>query len=78
VFGPHTSNFREGAELLVAAGAALVVRDAKEVEGALEGLLSDPARRAAMGEAAFEAVVGRQGAVLQTLELIERFLMGGV
>jgi 3-deoxy-D-manno-octulosonic-acid transferase len=77
VFGPHTSNFREGAELLVTAGAALVVRDAKEVEGALDGLLSDPARRAAMGEAAFEAVVGRQGAVLQTLELIERFLMGG-
>jgi hypothetical protein len=30
-----------------------------------------------MGEAAFEAVVGRQGAVLVTLELIERFLMGG-
>ncbi|MEK7709109.1 MAG: 3-deoxy-D-manno-octulosonic acid transferase [candidate division NC10 bacterium] len=77
VFGPHTSNFREGAELLVTAGAALVVRDAKEVEGALDELLSDPARRAAMGEAAFEAVVGRQGAVLQTLELIERFLMGG-
>lgn len=77
VFGPHTSNFREGAELLVTAGAALVVRDAKDLEGALDELLSDPARRAAMGEAAFEVVVGRQGAVLQTLELIERFLMGG-
>ncbi|MBI2152467.1 MAG: 3-deoxy-D-manno-octulosonic acid transferase [Candidatus Rokubacteria bacterium] len=75
VFGPHTTNFREGAELLVTAGAALVVRDAKELEGALDGLLSDPTRRAAMGEAAFEAVAGRQGAVLQTLELIERFLM---
>ncbi len=77
VFGSHTSNFREGAELLVTAGAALVVRDARELEGALDGLLSDPARRAAMGEAAFEAVVGRQGAVRETLELIERFLMGG-
>lgn len=75
VFGPHTHNFREGAELLVNAGAALVVSDQKELEGALDGLLSDPARRAAMGEAAYEAVVGRQGAVLRTLELIERFLM---
>ncbi|MBI3031216.1 MAG: 3-deoxy-D-manno-octulosonic acid transferase [Candidatus Rokubacteria bacterium] len=77
VFGPHTTNFREGAELLVTAGAALVVRDAKELAGALDRLLSDPALTATMGEAAFEAVAGRQGAVLQTLELIERFLMGG-
>ena len=75
VFGPHTSNFREGAELLVNAGAALVVSDAKELEGALDRLLSDAGLRTRMGEAAFEAVAGRQGAVLQTLELIERFLM---
>ena len=76
VFGPHTTNFREGAELLVNAGGALVVSDGKELERALDRLLSDPGLRASMGEAAFEAVAGRQGAVRETLELIERFLMG--
>jgi 3-deoxy-D-manno-octulosonic-acid transferase len=75
VFGPHTTNFREGAELLLAAGAALVVRDSGEVERALDRLLSDSRLRASMGEAAAEAVAGRQGAVRETLELIERFLL---
>ncbi len=77
VFGPHTANFREGAELLVKAGAALVVRDDQELEAALDRLLCDPGLRASMGEAAFEAVAGRQGAVRETLELIERFLIPG-
>ncbi len=75
VFGPHTTNFREGAELLLAAGAALVVRDSGEVELALDRLLMDSRLRARMGEAAAEAVAGRQGAVRETLELIERFLL---
>lgn len=78
VFGPHTTNFRESAELLLSAGAALVVRDSGELQRALDRLLAEPALRATMGEAAFEAVAGRQGAVLQTLELVERFLMRGV
>ena len=76
VFGPHTANFREGAELLVTAGGALIVRDGKELESVVDRLLSDRGLRATMGEAAFEAVAGRQGAVRETLELIERFLMG--
>ena len=74
VFGPHTTNFRDGTDLLVMAGAAFVVRGRPELERALDRLLADPGLRASMGEAAFEAVVGRQGAVLETLELIERFL----
>ena len=77
VFGPHTTNFRDGTELLVTAGAALVVRERPELERALDRLLADPGLRASMGAAAFEAVSGRQGAVLETLELIERFLLKG-
>lgn len=75
VFGPHTTNFRDGTELLVAARGALVVRERRELEQALDRLLADSTLRQSMGDAAFEAVSGRQGAVRETLELIERFLL---
>ncbi|MBI3625830.1 MAG: 3-deoxy-D-manno-octulosonic acid transferase [Candidatus Rokubacteria bacterium] len=74
VFGPHTTNFRDGTELLMKAGAARVVRDGRDLANILDQLLRDPGLRASMGEAAFEAVAGRQGALRHTLELIERFL----
>lgn len=77
VFGPHTTNFRESAELLLGAGAALLVGGSGELDLALQRLLEDPGLRASMGEAAFEAVTGHQGAVLKTLELIESFLWPG-
>jgi 3-deoxy-D-manno-octulosonic-acid transferase len=75
LFGPHTENFRESAELLAKSGGGLVVRDAAELERAMTRLLGDPALRAAMGAAAFAAVAARQGAVRETLALIERFLI---
>lgn len=77
VFGPHTSNFRESAELLTGAGGALVVRDAEELEQATRRLLEDPELARTMGEAAFQAVVGRQGAVEATLDLVARYLYPG-
>ena len=73
--GPHTANFREAADLLARAGAAMVVSSAAEMQVALTLLLGDPARRARMGEAGYEAVAARQGAVRETLELIDRFLV---
>jgi 3-deoxy-D-manno-octulosonic-acid transferase len=75
LFGPHTENFRESAELLAGSGGGLVVRDAAELERAMTRLLGDPALRAAMGAAGFAAVAARQGAVRETLTLIERFLI---
>jgi 3-deoxy-D-manno-octulosonic-acid transferase len=74
LFGPHTSNFRESAEALLAAGGAQLVREGTELEGAVGILLEDADLRQRMGEAAFKAVVGRQGAVKHTLELVERLL----
>jgi len=74
LFGPHSSNFRESAELLVAAGGALVVHDGGELEAAARRLLDDPALAKAMGAAAFQAVVGSQGAVQATLDLVARYL----
>jgi 3-deoxy-D-manno-octulosonic-acid transferase len=74
LFGPHTANFREAAELLVRSGGGQVVNGAAELQAALTRLLGDAARRTRMGEAGFEAVAARQGAVRETLELIDRFL----
>jgi 3-deoxy-D-manno-octulosonic-acid transferase len=77
LFGPHTTNFRESAELLLEAGGALVVRDGAELEVQMAALLVDAERRRLMGEAAFKAVAGRRGAIKHTLELVERYLMDG-
>jgi len=77
LFGPHTTNFRESAELLVEAEGALVARDGAELEAHMGALLMDAERRRLMGEAAFKAVAGRRGAIKHTLELVERYLMDG-
>lgn len=75
LFGPYTSNFRESAELLQAAGGAVVVKDAEGLESETGRLLASAELRMLMGEAGFAAVVSRQGAVNETLDLIERFLL---
>jgi len=77
LFGPHTTNFRESAELLLEAEGALVARDGAELEAHVGALLMDAERRRLMGEAAFKAVAGRRGAIKHTLELVERYLMDG-
>ena len=75
LFGPHTSNFRESAELLLSAGGATLVDAADGLEPALTKLLSDADLRLRMGEAALQAVASRRGALKQTLELVERYLL---
>lgn len=74
--GPHTENFRDAASLLVGAGGAAVISDARQLGAALGLLLSDPARRAAMGAAAAQAAASRQGAVQTTLDLVLSLLDG--
>ncbi len=75
LYGPHTENFRESAQMLHAAGGALVVTDASELESETRRLFENPALRARMGEAGWAAVAARQGAVGQTLALVEQVLM---
>lgn len=77
LFGPYTSNFREGAELLQMSGGGIVVKDGEELARELTRLLEnrDLARR--MGQAARETFAGRQGAVSATLDLIARHLWPG-
>jgi 3-deoxy-D-manno-octulosonic-acid transferase len=75
LFGPHTGNFRESADALLTTGGAVLVRDGAELERGVRVLLEDVELRRRTGEAAFQAIVGRQGAVKHTIELVERFLM---
>ena len=74
LFGPHTENFRESAALLLEAGAAERVADARALAAATRRLLREPARAAAMAEAGYAVVATRQGAVRSTLDLLERFV----
>jgi 3-deoxy-D-manno-octulosonic-acid transferase len=73
--GPHTDNFREAAGLLVASGGAVVVHDAASLGLELRRLLADGGLAARRGEAGFESLSAHHGAVRQTLDLVERFLV---
>lgn len=75
LFGPHMENFREPAALLQSVGAGLLVRDAAALGRELGRLLGDEALRAKLGEAGAEAAASRHGAVRETLELVEHFLL---
>ncbi len=77
LYGPHTSNFREGALLLERSGGGLVVKDALELERELSCLLEDRDLARRVGDAARAAFAGRQGAVSATLDLIARHLWPG-
>ena len=70
LYGPHTSNFREGAERLQRSGGGIVVKDGLELERELSLLLEDPELARRTGDAARAAFAGRQGAVHATLDLI--------
>ena len=74
LFGPHTSNFRESAQLLLDAGGALRVADGADLAKAVGALAADPARRAAMGQAGARAVAARRGALEATLALVQAHL----
>jgi 3-deoxy-D-manno-octulosonic-acid transferase len=77
LIGPHVGNFRESTGLLESVGAALVVRGASELSRELRRLLADPDLRVKLGDAGYEAVASRHGAVRETLDLVGRYLYPG-
>jgi len=72
VFGPHTWNFAEATAALIEAGAAARVQDAAALIHTVGGLLADPVRRAAMGDAG-AAAAARHG---ELPDRIARALLG--
>lgn len=74
LFGPHMTNFRDAATLLLEARAAVQVADGAELTSALHRLLADPRARRELGSAAWTAVQAHQGACTRTVEALEAVL----
>jgi len=69
-FGPHTFNFPDITDELVAAGGGIRVADAAVLERETRILLDDPVRRTAVGSAARQVVEAKAGAVARTVAAI--------
>ena len=69
--GPHYSSSREIALLLLERGAALQVKDARELKSVLRRLLHDPAERGRIGAIGKQIVESNRGSVARLLALIE-------
>jgi 3-deoxy-D-manno-octulosonic-acid transferase len=74
LLGPHTDNFTEINERLVAAGGAEVVADEAALAGAVDRLLRDPAERARRGEAASAVAATGAGVLDAVLAELDPFL----
>ena len=72
--GPHTFNFQESTDLLLAVGAVQRVRDAASLADTLRQLFHDADERRRRGEAGRLRIASERGALGRTLELIDRCL----
>ncbi len=72
VTGPHMFNFTEISELLVAAGAMVMLSDPAQLGDCLLELLGDRERREAMGSAGQQVVADNRGARGKLLALVAR------
>ena len=74
VFGPYMHNFAEITDAFLAAGAAVQVRNDRELEEAVVTLMGDPVRRARLGAAARALVDASRGAKDKTLLVVNELL----
>jgi 3-deoxy-D-manno-octulosonic-acid transferase len=73
-FGPNTWNFRDIVASLLAADAAVVVRDANELETFVRRSLDEPTYAATLGARGQELVQSQLGATGRTVALLESLL----
>ncbi|RLA55363.1 MAG: 3-deoxy-D-manno-octulosonic acid transferase [Gammaproteobacteria bacterium] len=76
VTGPHMFNFAGASDLLVSAGAMIMLEDTRQLGAALVELLGDPDRRLQMGAAALQVMADNRGAKKLLLELVAENLTG--
>lgn len=70
IFGPNMQNFAQIASEFVHCDGAIQVRDAAELERAVDGLLGNPARRTELGRNAITVVKANQGSLEKTVDMI--------
>jgi 3-deoxy-D-manno-octulosonic-acid transferase len=75
LFGPHTANFREAVEGLLARDGAKVVADPAALASALLDDLDDPESAAARGAAGRAHVLAQHGAAARTLAELDRLVL---
>lgn len=78
IFGPDVWNFRDTADRLVAAGVAIQIRDAAELEVTVRRLLSHAEEREWLGSCARDFVIQQQGATVRTIECLDRLLESAI
>jgi 3-deoxy-D-manno-octulosonic-acid transferase len=76
ITGPHQSNARQVAELLLREDALIEVADSGELARQLEALFADPARRGQFAARAAHVVAANRGSLARLLELSESLLAG--
>ena len=73
-FGPRTANFRDVVESLLAADAAIVVRDQTGLTAFVRDMLTDPSAATQMGRRAQSLVQSQTGATQATADLLQALL----
>ncbi|MBN2059993.1 MAG: 3-deoxy-D-manno-octulosonic acid transferase [Deltaproteobacteria bacterium] len=71
LFGPHTYNFVQMAEMLIEAGGGIRVRDGESLYNMMKGLLKDKNRSDRIGRMALKFANTNKGALNRVLEYIE-------
>jgi 3-deoxy-D-manno-octulosonic-acid transferase len=74
--GPYVFNAEDIAQLLLDEGAALKVKDARELADTVGALLSDLPRRQVIAAAGFEVLARNRGALARLLALLEPVIEG--
>jgi 3-deoxy-D-manno-octulosonic-acid transferase len=69
-FGPHTRNFKDEVARLLAADAAVVVADGRELHAFVARCLDEPAFAAALGRRAAAFVAAQRGATATTARML--------
>lgn len=76
-FGPQTWNFQDVVTQLLAADAAVVVRDPHELATFVRRCLADPDAAQALGRRAQQLVLAQQGATQRTIQLLAPLVTAG-
>ena len=71
ITGPHQSNGKDIAQLLLQAGGVIEVADAAELAQTVRSLLADPERRLRIGAGGRQVVEANRGSVARLLKIIE-------
>ena len=72
IFGRHIFNFQDIAEGLIAAGAAMRVKDSQDLKSKISSLTGDEQKRASLGQQARKVVTDNLGATQKSLGEIKK------